>query len=171
MKEKGKLADTKETIVGEGNNDRLKTKKAVQAETIETNGSAVSESPLDMVRHAHKERGVIIFTDPEYPGERIRHITSASAPGCKHAFLPKKEADSGKSTNSIGVEHASVEAIQTALEQVYEVDSLSAPLNDITRSDLMQYGLLGGAGAKSRREALGDTLHIGYTNGKQLLHR
>src|SRR5699024_2540885 len=106
-----------------------------------------------------------------YPGERIRHITSASVPGCKHAFLPKKEADSGKSTNSIGVEHASVEAIQIALEQVYEVDSLSAPLNDITRSDLMQYGLLGGVDSKSQRERCGASLHIDYTNGKQLLHR
>lgn len=171
MNERGRLVEIKEIIVVEGKNDTLKIKQAVQADTIETNGSAVSESTLDMIRHAQKKRGVIIFTDPDYPGERIRHITSASVPRCKHAFLPKKEADSGKSTNSIGVEHASVEAIQIALEQVYEVDSLSAPLNDITRSDLMQYGLLGGAGAKSRREALGDTLHIGYTNGKQLLHR
>src|SRR5699024_12840173 len=119
-------------------------------------GSAVSESTLDIIRHAQKKRGVIIFTDPDYPGERIRHITSASVPGCKHAFLQKKEADSGKSTNSIAVEHASVEAIQTALEQVYEVDSLSTPLNVITLSDLMQYGVLGGARANSRREHVGD---------------
>src|SRR5699024_1751244 len=172
MNERGRLVEIKEIIVVEGKNDTLKINQAVQADTIETNGSAVNESSLDMIRHAQKKRGVIIFTDPDYPGERIRHITSANVPGCKHAFLPKKEADSGKTTDSVGVEHASVKAIQTALEQVYEVDPMNEQeTNDITRSDLMQYGLLGGAGAKSRREALGDTLHIGYTNGKQLLQR
>src|SRR5699024_12339990 len=101
-------------IVVEGKNDTLKIKQVVQADTIETNGSAVSESTLDMIRHAQKKRGVIIFTDPDYPGERIRHITSASVPGCKHAFLRSEERRVGKSTNRIGVEHASVAAMPMA---------------------------------------------------------
>src|SRR5699024_10504332 len=112
MNERGRLVEIKEIIVVEGKNDTLKIKQAVQADTIESNGTAVSESTLVMIRHAQKKCVVIIFTDVYYPGERIRHITSASVAGCKHAFLPKKEADYGKSTNSIGGEHASVEAIQ-----------------------------------------------------------
>lgn len=162
----------KEVIIVEGKNDTLKIKRSVEADTIETNGSAVNKPTLDMIRHAQEKRGVIIFTDPDYPGERIRHIIAGQVPGCKHAFLPKREADSGKVTASVGVEHASVYAIQEALAQVYNVNSVNnAQSLDITRADLMQHGLLGGAGSKARREALGETLHIGYTNGKQLLHR
>src|SRR5699024_12515897 len=97
MNERGRLVEIKEIIVVEGKNDTLEIKQAVQADTIETNGSAVSESTLDMIRHAQKKRGVIIFTDPDYPGERIRHITSESVPGWKHAVYTKQAAGSGKS--------------------------------------------------------------------------
>ncbi|MFS8631201.1 MAG: DUF4093 domain-containing protein, partial [Bacillales bacterium] len=58
---------------------------------------------------------MIILTDPDYPGERIRRILSARVPGCKHAFLSREEASrDGK----IGVEYASPEAIRRALAAV-----------------------------------------------------
>ena len=41
----------------------------------------------------------------------------------------------------------------------------------IDRATLMAYGLIAGDKAKERREALGDLLRIGYTNGKQLEKR
>jgi ribonuclease M5 len=42
---------------------------------------------------------------------------------------------------------------------------------EITQDDLMAAGLIGGAGAKERRERIGKILKIGYTNGKQLHKR
>ena len=42
---------------------------------------------------------------------------------------------------------------------------------EITQEDLVDAGLIGGAGAKERREKLGKLLKIGYTNGKQLHKR
>ena len=172
MNERGNELKINEVIVVEGKSDTMKIKQAVDADTIETNGSAVNCETLDVIRHAQEKRGVIIFTDPDYPGERIRHIVDQNVPGCKHAFLPKREADSGKKTSSVGVEHASVQAIQEALRQVHDIHSShSRQVSSITRADLVPYGLLGGACAKARREALGEYLHIGYTNGKQLLNR
>lgn len=82
----------KEIIVVEGKDDTVAIKRAVDADTIETNGSAIGEHVIEQVKLAQQKRGVIILTDPDYPGERIRKIISEMVPGCKHAFLPKEEA-------------------------------------------------------------------------------
>ncbi|WP_053216962.1 ribonuclease M5 [Virgibacillus senegalensis] len=158
----------KEIIVVEGKDDTAKIKQSVDADTIETNGSAVNRSIIEQIRHAQEKRGVIIFTDPDYPGERIRKIISNAVPGCKHAFLTRAEAKA-KHDKGIGIEHASKEAIHQALANVYEIAEVIE--SDITKSDLFRYGLLGGSKAKERREKLGTVLKVGYANGKQLLKR
>lgn len=158
----------KEVIVVEGKDDTAKIKQAVEADTIETNGSAINKQILTQIKHAQELRGVIVFTDPDYPGQRIRSIIDQHVPGCKHAFLKKSDARD-KLNRGIGIEHASKEAIQLALKSVYELRK--AHVSDITKEDLMKYGLVGGAHAKEKREALTSYLKIGYANGKQLLKR
>ena len=66
----------KEIIVVEGKDDTTAIKRALNADTIETNGSAINQETINKIRLAQKVRGVIIFTDPDYPGERIRNIIS-----------------------------------------------------------------------------------------------
>ncbi|MGO4890202.1 ribonuclease M5 [Anaerobacillus sp. MEB173] len=158
----------KEIIVVEGRDDTTAIKRAVDADTIETNGSAIGASVIERIRLAQERRGVIILTDPDYPGERIRHIVSQKVPGCKHAFLPKKEAISKKG-DDLGVENASPEAIRAALNNVKE--EMENPSEQIPWQDLILAGLIGGSRAKERREKLGLLLKIGYTNGKQLYNR
>ncbi|MEC2076584.1 ribonuclease M5 [Metabacillus fastidiosus] len=158
----------KEIIVVEGKDDTTAIKRAVDADTIETNGSAIDEGIIEQIRLAQKTRGVIIFTDPDFPGEKIRKTITNEVAGCKHAFLPKEEARP-KNGKGIGVEHASVKAIQEALEAVKE--EMEAYVTDITFDDLINVGLIGGTDAKLRREKLGLHLKIGYTNGKQLHKR
>ena len=158
----------KEVIVVEGKDDTSKIKQVLDADTIETNGSAINHNILEQIAHAKEKRGVIIFTDPDYPGQRIRQIIDRHVPGCKHAFLPKKLAQA-KGKKGIGIEHASPKAIKEALAAVYELRR-DIP-SEITKQDLIQYGLIGGQLAKHKREKLGEILNIGYVNGKQLLKR
>nr|WP_242517956.1 ribonuclease M5 [Halobacillus sp. GSS1] len=164
----GKYVKIKEVIVVEGKDDTARIKSAVDADTIETNGSAIDEHVLEQIKHAQDKRGVIIFTDPDYPGERIRHIVSQHVPACKHAFLPKHRARA-KHDKGIGIEHASIADIQEALSAVYELVDIRE--GEIEKADLVDYGLIGGPKASKRREKLGVTLKIGKTNGKQLLKR
>ncbi|GIO28168.1 ribonuclease M5 [Ornithinibacillus bavariensis] len=160
----------KEIIVVEGKDDTAKIKQAVDADTIETNGSAINQKTLQQIKHAKEKRGVIIFTDPDYPGERIRHIIDQAVPGCKHAFLTKDKARAKHPNNkSLGIEHATVEAIRQALEDVHELANLEQI--NITKEDLIHHQLIGGPGASRKREKLGELLQIGHTNGKQLLKR
>ena len=158
----------KEIIVVEGKDDTTAIKRALNADTIETNGSSIGEAVIEQVRLAQEKRGVIIFTDPDYPGERIRSIISEKVPGCKQAFLPKSEARP-KNGSGIGVEHASPAAIRQALKEAQVLKETFE--EEINKDDLLYYGLIGGAGSKARREKLGVRLRIGYTNGKQLYNR
>ncbi|WP_170005966.1 ribonuclease M5 [Bacillus fonticola] len=157
-----------EIIVVEGKDDTKRIKLAVNADTIETNGSAIGEEVLERIRLAQETRGVIIFTDPDTPGQKIRHVVSQAVPGCKHAFLAKEQAIE-KYGRGVGVEHASVEAIRQALQGAHSTAERAH--GEISRDDLLYAGLLAGPGARNRREALGRELRIGYANGKQLHKR
>ncbi len=158
----------KEVIVVEGKDDTVRIKLAVDADTIETNGSALTRATLDQIQHAKEKRGVIIFTDPDYPGERLRRLIDEHVPGCKHAFLPKEKAK-GK-TRGLGIEHASVTDIRQALEDVHALRE-NERIEIDWKPYLLQYGLIGGPKAKERRKALGNQLKIGYANAKQLEKR
>ncbi|GGE84561.1 ribonuclease M5 [Priestia taiwanensis] len=159
----------KEIIVVEGKDDTVKIKHAVDADTIETNGSAINEATLERIKLAQEKRGVIVFTDPDYPGERIRNIITQHVPNCKHAFLSKEEAIAKKGKRGLGIEHASVEAIRIALQHAQQ--QTEEYKGEISWDDLLDAGLIGGSVAKSRREKIGKLLKIGYTNGKQLHKR
>jgi ribonuclease M5 len=158
----------KEIIVVEGKDDTAAVRRAVDADTIETNGSAISEEIIERIKLAKEKRGVIIFTDPDFPGEKIRKTITQHVPGCKHAFLPRKAAIA-KNGKGIGVEHASVEDIRQALANVYE--ETTEWKEEITFDELVAAGLIGGELAKKRRQRLGERLKIGYANGKQLYKR
>jgi len=160
----------KEVIVVEGRDDTTKVQQAVQADTIETSGSAVNKQILERIRHAQEKRGVIVFTDPDYPGERVRRIITEAVPGCKHAFLTQDEARAKHYENkSLGIEHATPDVIRKALSAVYELADMEE--TEITKDDLLHYRLIAGAGSALRREQLGRKLKIGSCNGKQLLKR
>ncbi|WP_367007607.1 ribonuclease M5 [Streptococcus sp. ZY19097] len=161
-----------EVIVVEGKDDTANLKRFYEVDTYETRGSAIDEDDLERIERLHDLRGVIVFTDPDYNGERIRKIIMQAIPTVKHAFLQRDEAAPKSKTKgrSLGVEHASFEDLEKALSSVrgyYDDDNQF----DITKSDLMRLGLLMGCESRKRREYLGEHLRIGYCNGKQLLKR
>jgi ribonuclease M5 len=156
----------KEVIVVEGRDDTAAIKRAVQADTIETGGSAINAATIRKIRLAQEKRGVIIFTDPDYQGERIRKIISREVPGCKHAFINQEE---GMKKGDIGVENASPETIIRALSEVRT--EMAEQAGEITFADMVEHRLTSGPDSKDRRLRLGDLLGIGYANAKQMLHR
>lgn len=158
----------KEVIVVEGKDDTAAIRRAVDADTIETNGAAVGAEVIERIKLAKERRGVIIFTDPDFPGEKIRRTIAEQVPGCKHAFLPR-EAAKARSGKGIGVEHASPDDIRQALANVYE--ETADWEEEITFAELIEAGLVGGEMARRRRQRLGEELKIGYANGRQFHKR
>jgi ribonuclease M5 len=157
----------REVIVVEGRDDTVAVKRALDADTIETGGSALGEDVYVRIELAMATRGVIILTDPDFAGERIRKLVARRVPGCKHAFI---DAEQGTFKGKFGVEYAPPEVIRAALADVHSEDhSTAAPV--FTIADLMSAGLVNGPDSHGRRTTLGKLLRIGSTNGKQLLKR
>ncbi|HFU4085777.1 TPA: ribonuclease M5 [Streptococcus suis] len=161
-----------EVLVVEGKDDTANLKRFYEVDTYETRGSAISDDDLERIKKLHDLRGIIVFTDPDFNGERIRKMIMQVIPTVKHAFLQRDEAlpQSKTKGRSLGIEHASFEDLEKALAGVrgYYDDENNF---DITKSDLMRLGLLMGGDSRKRREYLGEKLRIGYCNGKQLLKR
>lgn len=169
MTEKIKI---QEVLIVEGKDDTANLRRFYEVDTYETRGSAITDEDLERIDKLNELRGVIVFTDPDYNGERIRKKIMQTVPTAKHAFLNRGEAVPKSKTKgrSLGVEHASFADLQKALSSVlgsYDDDNHF----DITKSDLMRLGLLMGSDSRKRREYLGEKLRIGYSNGKQLLKR
>lgn len=158
----------KEIIVVEGKKDTERVQLAVDANTIETQGLALEKETLDLIEHAQKTRGVIVFTDPDYPGETIRKKIAQKIPGVKHAFITTAEGVP-LHKGTLGIEHASIETIRLALSGLYEVSKEEEPT--VSKIFLRKMGLMGGKDSKSLRIQLGEALRIGYTNSKQLQKR
>lgn len=156
----------KEVIVVEGKDDVAAIKKAVDAEIIITGGLGFPDDLMDRIRVAAEKRGVIIFTDPDFAGEKIRKLISKEIKNCKHAFLPKDKALKG---DNVGIENAKPEDIIDALKKV-RTESVSQN-NEFTKTDLFLHNLIGVSDSSRRRNKLGRILGIGYCNAKQFLNR
>lgn len=158
----------KEVIVVEGKDDVSALRRAVEADILITTGLGLTEKRIEEIRAMAERRGVIIFTDPDFPGGKIRHILKDKIPGCKHAYIAKDEARCPK-TGKYGVEYASPEAILRALkaakaeQQEYEV------IYDL--NDLVQWGLAGLPDSGIRRRKLCEKLSIGECNAKQMVKK
>lgn len=160
----------KEVIVVEGKDDTKQIAKAVDADTYETNGSAIDEADLRRLAKLQEQRGLIVFTDPDFNGERIRKTISASIPGVQHAFIRRDQGIPNQAHGSLGVEHADPAVIRAALAHVYHEQTINQQ-EQFDRHDLAQAGLIGQPSSRYRRERLGQLLGIGYGNGKQMLKR
>jgi len=159
----------KEVVVVEGRDDTRRLREVFPGiETLETNGSAIDELILNQIKELQRARGIIVFTDPDFPGNKIRNTIMQAVPGCQHAHLKKEDAIA-KSNSSVGVEHASDEAIKKAL------NNLVTPTIEVTEPIDMKFlidlHLIGNANSSKIRKQLAQNLGIGYVNGKQLQRR
>lgn len=155
-----------EVIVVEGRDDTLALRRAVDCFTIETHGFGIKKETWNLIEKAYNEKGIIIFTDPDYIGEEIRRRISKRFPDAKHAYLSREDAKKGR---DIGVENANPNHIIASLEQAKA--KLSDKENLFSESDIYKARLTGYADSKERRQQLGKILGIGYGNAKSLLKK
>ncbi|WP_371376294.1 ribonuclease M5 [Sporomusa aerivorans] len=156
----------REVIVVEGKQDIAAVKRAVDAECIATEGFNLLPRTLSRIEDAYKRRGIIILTDPDSAGERIRKYLTTRFPDAKHAFVPREQANAN---NDIGIEQASPAAIKNALSKVRLHEW--QPASEFDWQDIMAASLNGVPDATVRRAALGEKLGIGYANAKSFLYR
>lgn len=152
----------KEIIVVEGKTDTAVIKKLFDADTIETHGLGIDDHVLDFIEQAQKSRGVIVLTDPDVPGMKIRNRIMERVPEAKHAFVSKKDAIGNK---KLGIAEAREEAIIEALNHVVSFDSR---VPSITWEEFISLDIIGN---KEKRLHIYDLFHLGYGNVKTLFKR
>jgi ribonuclease M5 len=154
-------------IVVEGVKDVQKLTPLIEADFVTTNGSALSSEVIEFIRQAKtKGREVIVFTDPDFPGEKIRQSLEQAIPGLTHAFVEKKFAIShGK----VGVAEATEVAILQALSQ--KLTPHPDIRGSLTMQDLAKLGFVGDQHAAILREKTNQHFHLGPCNVKTMLKR
>ena len=156
----------KEVIVVEGRDDIAAVKKAVDAEMIAVGGFGINAKVIARIKEAQKRKGVIVLTDPDFSGEKIRRIISKRVKGIKHAYIAQED---GLKDGDIGVENATPEVIIKALENAKI--TLEEKNDFYNMQDLYHFKLAGQPDSKKRRIILGKELGIGYGNAAQTLSR
>lgn len=156
----------KEVIVVEGKSDIQRIQQAIDADCIATEGFTLRKGVIEQIRVAYEKRGIIILTDPDTAGERIRRVLTKKFPNAQHAFVPRNEA---LANDDIGIEQASPESIRRALS-VLHTETIDSS-NEFTMADLVSHGLSGFPNSADLRADIGAKLGIGYGNGKQFLYR
>jgi ribonuclease M5 len=85
----------KQVIVVEGKTDVQKIKQAFPGDELEfliTNGLGFDETFLEVCKKTNAARGIIVMTDPDGPGNKIRaRINEYLDFKCANAFVDKKK--------------------------------------------------------------------------------
>ncbi len=155
----------KETIVVEGRDDFINLRRFISSDIITTSGYGLNKKIIERIAFAYKKNNIIIFTDPDSAGDRIRKRLANMFPNAKHAFLSVDEA---LKDGDIGIENASKEAI---IDAISKVRTKGEKTGDFTKRDLFLHGLVGCDHSSKLRNDVGRMLGIGYGNSKQFLIR
>ena len=156
----------KEAIVVEGRYDKNTLSQIVDAPILETSGFGImkDKQQLKLLRRVAQSRGLIVFTDSDGAGFVIRNFLKGAIASkyLKHAYIPdivgkeKRKSAPGKE-GKLGVEGMTpaiiTEALRKAGATVLGEESVHTAGN-ITKQDMMELGLSGGAGSSLLRKQL-----------------
>lgn len=173
----------KEAIVVEGRYDKNTLAQIVDAPILETSGFGIMKDrqQLHLLRQVAQRRGLIVFTDSDGAGFVIRNYLKGSIENryLKHAYIPdiagkeKRKSSPGKE-GKLGVEGMKPEIIIEALRQAgatFEGENQSGRCYNITKQDLMELGLSGGANSSFYRSQLLKKLNLPEHMSSNALHQ
>ena len=155
----------REIIVVEGINDTKRLRSFFDVETIETHGLGLNRETIELIRELNGKRGVILFLDPDSPGERLRNRLNEEIPGLKNAFVMKEDARTRK---KVGIEHASREVLEEALANLVSYGEVK---DSISEEEFYRLGLKGETDSAKKRETIARHFHLGKCNSKTMFRR
>ena len=158
----------KEVIVVEGRYDKNTISQIVDATVVTVGGFSVfnDKEKLAFLRRLANERGLIVLTDSDGAGFVIRNHLKGALPKdkVKQAYIPdvmgkeRRKRHAGKE-GKLGVEGMKPEVLLEALRKAgatFLDEETDAPVQKepLTKADLFELGLTGGADSSEKRQAL-----------------
>lgn len=159
-----------QAIIVEGKYDKIKLSSLLDAVILTTNGFHIfhDAEKMALIRYYAKTTGIIILTDSDTAGFRIRNYLKGAVHDGKlfHVYIPDiygKERRKLKPSaeGKLGVEGINKNALLAAFEKAGVLtDEIPEKTDPITKYDLYELGLSGGADSKSKRKALQKRLYL-----------
>lgn len=152
-----------EAIIVEGKYDKIKLASVIDAVIIVTNGFGIfkDREKLELIRYYAKKTGIIILTDSDSAGRKIRgYIKGAVKNGSvRNVHIPdifgkEKRKTKASAEGKLGVEGVEVGIILEAFEKAGITASENALPRDITKLTLYELGLSGGTDSSLLRKKL-----------------
>lgn len=160
------MLQIKEAIVVEGRYDKNALSQVVDTLILETSGFGVfkNREQMDLLRRVAQRRGLIVLTDSDGAGFLIRNRIRGAIPASqvKHAYIPdiygkerrkRKPGCEGK----LGVEGMTPQILEEVLRRAGAVVRKAGEQEkgqgpNLTKADLMSYGLVGMPDSAKRRK-------------------
>ncbi len=153
-----------EVLVVEGRYDAAALAGVVDGLILTTDGFSIfsSEEKKALLRKLGKQRGLVLLTDSDAAGFRIRHYVEKIAAGCeiKHAYIPALPGKEGRKSQpskegTLGVEGMSPELLLEALRRAGVGELPQRPAEEsLNYTDLYELGISGGPESAQRRRLL-----------------
>ena len=158
-------------VVVEGKYDKLRLESVIDAQILATDGFGVfNKTEKGMLLRALSEKTrIIVLTDSDGAGKLIRsHLTSILPPDrVVHLYVPRvKGVEKRKAAPSaegvLGVEGMERELLYKLFLPYADADAVERRTreNPLSKVDLFEDGLTGGADAKVKRDALAQRLGL-----------
>ncbi len=156
-------------IVVEGKSDINFLSTFIDAKFYSVNGSALSKDDIVFLKEYTKNNKIIILTDPDYPGMKIRNTLNESlnSKNIYNAYIRKKYSIKN---NKVGVAESTIEEVLNSLKEIKNFNNKNIASSNLEMNDL--YALkLAGFNSKELRDKFTDQYFLGYSNSKQLLKK
>lgn len=153
-----------QAVIVEGKYDKIKLSSIIDAVIITTNGFSVikNKEKLEIIRFYAANKGIIILTDSDRAGFKIRNFIKGAVKNGKitNVYIPdifgkeKRKAAPSKE-GKLGVEGIDKDIIIKAFEKAGISSSETVERGDpVTNIDLYEAGLSGGENSSEKRSIL-----------------
>ena len=158
-----------QAIIVEGKYDKIKLDSIIHGVSLVTNGYRIFKDPekMALIRYFAAHTGIIILTDSDRAGFRIRSYLKGSIPEGKitHVYIPdifgkEKRKDKPSAEGKLGVEGMERSVLEDAFRRAGVLTETAPVRSGLTRLDLYELGLTGGRDSASRRRALLEQLGL-----------
>lgn len=160
------MLTTTRAVIVEGKYDKIKLSSVIDGLIITTEGFGIfsDKEKQKFIKKLGREKGIIIVTDSDAAGFKIRNFLKNLVPEEKtaHAYIPdvygkERRKETASKEGKLGVEGINSELIREALLKtgLFEADNgINAPSKKITTADLFEKGLTGAENSAEKRRAL-----------------
>ncbi len=163
------MLQIRQAIIVEGKYDKIKLSSIVRAVIIPTHGFRIFKDAemLSLIRHYAETDGILILTDSDRAGFRIRSYLKGAIPNgsIRNIYIPdvfgkEKRKEKPSAEGKLGVEGMDADVLRAAFAKAGVLSETVERGEPITKTDLYLAGLSGTPNSAERRRDFQEKLGL-----------